>query len=396
MHPSIEAIQEQLVAQSIDGWLLYVYRDRNPVADQVLGLPPKQHRTRRAFYWIPATGEAVRLEHRIENRTFSSLPGTRRSYLSYTSLEAELKRLLSGSKRVAMEYSPKGMLHTMSFVDAGTLELVSQHVGDVVSSAPLVQYFVSRLTPEQIESHRQAAERVRDIARGAFRLVEEALTAARPITEEDVQQHILDQFAEAGMITDHPPIVARGAHAGNPHYDPKGNLARIEPNQLLLIDLWAKADKPGAVYADQTWMAFTGGEIPKEIQTAWNVVRDARRAAKNLVSARFAVNKPVYGWEVDEIARKRITEAGLGDNFVHRLGHSITDEVHGPGANLDNLETREERPLIPGTLMSVEPGVYTLKWGIRSENNLVIDHSGEVWVADGTDQDEIFRMKVEG
>lgn len=387
-------VQQKLRESGLDGWLLYVYQNRNPIAARVLDLSRDQIRTRRAFYWIPAKGDPIRLEHKIESRTFASLPGQPRSYLSYQSLAKELGRLLAGSKRITMEYSPLGMLHPMSFVDAGTLELVTQTGVEVLSSASLVQYFVARLSAEQIESHRQAAERVRDIARGAFKLVEQELKAGRKLTEEDVQQHILQQFSAAGMVTDHDPIVARGAHAGNPHHDPKGKHARIEAGQLLLIDLWAKADKPGAVFADQTWMGFTGMDVPEEIQAAWVLVRDARRSVKNLISARFAVGKEIQGWEADDIARSRITEGGFGDRFVHRTGHSISDSVHGPGANLDNLETREERPLIPGTIMSVEPGIYTRGWGIRSENNIVIDLDGSVWVADGTDQDAFIRMDL--
>jgi len=390
MRFDIAEIQEQLRYQALDGWLLYLLRGQNPTAVEILGLPRDVLRTRRCFYWIPREGAPVKLLHRIEPASLDGLPGEERFYLSYRSLESSLDELLRGSAEIAMEYSPRCAIPTVSLVDGGTLELVRDCGVRIASSADLVQAFQARLTRDQVISHLEAAAVCRDTAREVFHEVERRLRAGETVRETEIRRFILDRFASAGLRTAHPPIVAGGAHSGNPHYAPGGPEDLITPGQVLLVDLWAKCETEGAVYADQTWMGYTGREAPPPIQRAWQLVRDARRASWRLISERYAAGDPVCGWEADDCARGIIEGAGLGEHFIHRTGHSIGEEDHGGGANLDNLETRELRRLIPGTLFSIEPGLYFDDFGVRSEFNVLISLEGEVLVAEGTDQQDLF------
>ncbi|MFA7331850.1 MAG: M24 family metallopeptidase [Candidatus Delongbacteria bacterium] len=381
-------VQEQLRERELDGWLLFVLQNRNPVAERVLDLPPGQIRTRRAFYWIPASGTPIRLEHAIECRTLAGVPGLRRTYLSYESLRQELGRILGGARRVAMETSPLAAIPALSLVDAGTVDLVRSLGAEVVSSENLAQTLTARLDAEQLRSHFRAAEVLRQVVRDACGEIGRALAENRRISEKDLQGWILNRFESAELEADHPPIVACGPHTAIPHHE-VGSENFIQPGQLVLIDLWAKERQAGCIYADQTWMAWTGGSAPDPVVEHWRLVRNARRSVRNLVGARLAVGHEIRGWEADEAARSLIRDAGLSGSFIHRTGHSIDESVHGSGANLDNLETREERALLPGTVMSVEPGIYLPEYGLRSEYNLVIDLDGEVRVAEGTDQEDL-------
>jgi Xaa-Pro aminopeptidase len=386
-----EEAQSAMRLAALDGWLMWLLHDGNPIAERLLQRPAGQMRSRRAYYWIPAKGHPVRLEHRIEHHTLDGLPGECRHYLSHESHVEELAALTAGAKRIAMETSPMAALPALSLVDAGTVDLLRSLGLEVCSSANLVQAVQPRLTAVQLDSHLRAAALVRDIALATVEHVAQALAMGARPTEVEAQEFILAAFAQAGLETDHAPIVAVGAHAGNPHHEPRAGHV-IERDQVLLIDLWARFPEEGAVYADQTWMAFTGSQPPQELQEAWRLVRDARRAVPRLVAERMAQGLPVMGWEADIAARAVIQAAGQGDAFLHRTGHSIDTEVHGRGANLDGLETRDERLLLPGSVMSVEPGLYYPHFGVRSENNLVITSEGLVLVAEGTDQEDLLLM----
>ncbi len=391
MSASIENIQEELRKHQLDGWLLYVWRDVNPVASGVLGLPEDQQRTRRAFYWIPGSGAPCKLQHAIEPHTLEQLPGEARRYLSYQSLQSELKEMLGGAKRIAMEYSENALIPTVSWVDGGLLELVRSFGIQVASSAELIQVFEATLSDLQIRSHIFAGERCRDIARRAFRLAMDRIRDEKPIREMELQAFIMQQFEEHRLQTDHAPIVAIDAHASDPHYDPSmGGDAEIVEGTVLLIDLWARqADMARAIYADQTWMGFMGEKVPEQVQRVWELVRDARRAGYDFVAERLAKDERVEGREVDDVVRAPIEKAGYGEYFFHRTGHSITTSDHGSGANIDNLETKETRPLIPRTLFSIEPGVYLPEFGVRSENNVLITPENKPYLVEGTDQEEL-------
>lgn len=354
----------------VDGWLFYDFRHSDPLAYRILLLDPELHVTRRWYYWVPTQGDPVKLVHRIEPRVLDSLPGRVQEYVSWESQQEELRRILKDAHLVAMQYSPMNAIPYVSRVDAGTIELIRSFGLNVITSADLVQNFEAVWTEEQAASHRAAAEVLRQIVTETFQEVAEAITAGRPLTERGLQQFMLGRFHEHGVVTASPPIVAVNAHSADPHYAPTpGASLPIERGDLLLIDLWAKrAHQAGSVYADITWTGFVDKLVPSRHEEVFQVVRQARDSALEFVRGRAQSGTLPCGWEVDDVCRQVIRSAGYGDQFVHRTGHSIGEEVHGNGANLDNLETQDGRRLLPHTCFSIEPGIY-LKgdFGIRSE-----------------------------
>jgi Xaa-Pro dipeptidase len=390
----LPAIQQLLQNEKIDGWLIYIFRNQNPLANSILNLPDTQIRSRRCFYWIPATGTPIKLQHQIEPFTLEHLPGDTCTYLSYLSLSEKLQEITAEFKCIAMEYSPSCAIPTVSLVDAGTFELVRQSGVQITSSANLVQSFDATLNDEQLESHLHAASVCYEAAHAAFAEVERIFCSGGIPRETEIQKFIMNMFDQNGLCTDHPPIVASGSHAGNPHYIPYPEEDAIKKNEVLLIDLWAKGQSKGCVYADQTWMGFVGNKIPDAVNEAWNTVRDARRSTFDFICDAFKEGRKVQGWEADQVARDVIAKAGFAEYFIHRTGHSIGVNDHANGANLDNLESKELRNLIPRTIFSIEPGVYFKEFGIRSENNVLITERGHVMIADNTDQEDMILIKT--
>jgi Xaa-Pro aminopeptidase len=372
----IAGIQRYLQQQQLDGWLLADFHSRNDVAVQFLRL--KGNITRRSFYFIPASGTPTAVVHAIERDKFPHLPGAIRTYSGYAALERELSTLLAGCKKVAMEYSPRGRLPYIGLVDAGTVELVRSMGPEVVSSADLAANFQARLSDEQIVSHRVAAANIIEIKDKAFTYIKQQLNRNRTVTEYDVSRHILELFEQHDMATDHPPICAVDANAGNPHYEPTAEVAAtIEKGQVVLIDLWAKMNRPEGVYADITWVAYTGSrsDIPARYEDIFTVLVRARDEAVSYIRENIG-KQPVYGYQVDDVCRAVVKDAGYGDRFTHRTGHSITGSVHGSGPNIDNLETEDRRRLQPGHLFSIEPGIYLPDCGFRTEIDVFITPEG--------------------
>lgn len=369
-------MQQALREQHLDGWLFFDHHRRDPLAYRVLGLEPGAGPTRRWYYLVPAEGDPRKLVHRIEASVLDGLPGAKTVYSSWSGLMDGLTRLLGGSRRLAMQYSPKCAIPSISMVDAGTIELVRGLGAEVVSSADLIQYFEARWDEEKLSSHMEAGRRVDAIRREAFQLAGERIRLGAGITEWEVKHFILAQFAARGLVTDHGPIVAVNENAANPHYEPAEQGSRsIQRGDLLLIDMWAKLDKPRSVFYDITWTGFCGPQPPPEIESVFQVVREARDRAVQRVQSAVERGEPLHGFEVDDAARNHIKAQGFGEHFVHRTGHSIGEEVHGAGANMDNLETHDERLIIPWTCFSIEPGIYLEKFGIRSEVNVFVGDS---------------------
>ena len=372
----LTAIQQHLKEEGLDGWLFFDHHQRDPLAYRILGLPQRAA-TRRWYYLIPANGEPRGLVHRIEASVLEGLPGSVARYASWAEQVEGLRRLLEGCRRIAMQYSPQCAIPYVSMVDAGTVELVRGAGVEVVSSADLVQYFEARWTPVNLERHLEAGRKIDELRRDAFRLVSDCLRNGRRVTEFDVKRFILDGFKQAGLTTDHGPIVAVNGNCSNPHYEPEQDAHReIRRGDVLLIDMWAKTDAPGGVYYDITWTGFCGSEPPGEVVKVFEVVREARDRAVKTVQEAVSAGRELRGYEVDDAARGFIREQGYGEYFVHRTGHSIGTEVHGAGANMDNLETHDERRVIPWTCFSVEPGIYLPKFGIRSEVNVFVGEDG--------------------
>ncbi len=374
-HKRISAIQEALrQVDGLDGWLFYDFRGSDPLAYRVLLLDPGRHVTRRWYYWIPTKGDPVKLLHRIEPHILDDLPGVGRFYVSWEQQRILLSELFQGRRRVAMQFSPLNAVPYLSRVDAGTVDLVRSFGIEVVTSADLVQRFEAVWTDEQVESHRYATEALRKIVDETFAHVAGSIIKDRPLTEYGVQQFILSRIHGAGMTTSSAPIAAVGAHSADPHYGPAENGSSvIRRENLLLIDLWAKRTKSGSVYGDITWTGYTGKQIPQKPRDIFEHVRRGRDAALQFVRDRVALGRFPFGWEVDDVCRNVIREAGYSDFFVHRTGHSIGEEVHGNGANIDNLETQDGRRILPRTCFSIEPGIYLPgEFGIRSELDVYI------------------------
>jgi Xaa-Pro aminopeptidase len=380
---NVPALQEALASAGVDGWLLYDFRHMNPVACRVAGFPADRHMTRRWFGFIPRTGEPEWIHSAIEAHHFANLPGKKTAFVGWRDLEAALGRTLEGKKRVAMEYSPRCAIPVVAYVDAGTIELVRGFGVDVVTSADLVQTFEARWGEAGLASHVSVSRHLGEIATLVQGWVREAVRSpAKGIAEIEIQRRMVEEYEARGLVTNGPPIVARNHHAGNPHFEllPE-NSETVTEGDLLLTDLWAKEPGDDAVYGDITWMAFVGKSAPAEMQHVWDVVMGARDAGIALVSARCAARQVVKGAEVDDATRAVVAAAGLERFFIHRTGHSIGLETHGNGANLDNLETRDERTLIADTGFSIEPGVYQPAFGVRSEIDMYIDGVGQARVS---------------
>ena len=382
--PNIARIQRELTAAGVDGWLLYDFHNRDAIAYHVLGMDYGKFTSRRWFYWIPAAGDPVRLCHKVEARKLDSLPGERRLYLSWRELHASLKAMLGGARTVAMQYSPTANIPYVSVVDGGTIDLIRSPGYEEVSSAGLVQTFQAVLDEAAYQSHLAAGERVQRIKDEAFALIGDSLRGGRTLTQYDVQQFIVRRFGEEGLTCKGEyPIVGTNEQPADPHFEPTPANARpIKAGDTILIDLWAKLDQPKAIFYDITWCGFAGGTPPAKYVEIFHVVRDARQAALDFIRGRYGEGRPLYGWEVDDACRKVVEDAGYGAYFIHRTGHSIGEEVHGNGVNIDNLETKDERELVPGICFSIEPGIYLAgEMAVRSEINVFITPSGQVDVA---------------
>lgn len=367
----LAAVQEALVARGLDGWLVYDFHGLNPVAARVLGIGGMG--SRRLFVLLPAKGRPVAIAHRIELQPFTGFPGDVLPYAAWQELHQHLAAVVQG-RRLAMEVSPEDEVPYLDRVPSGVVQLIERLGGRVEPSADLVTLFSARWSAAELADHRYAAEALARIARETLGEVVREAGRAR---EFAVQQRVCERMTAAGLVWDHPPIVGFGANAANPHYEPMdGADATLEPDQVVLLDLWGGRSLT-TVFADQTWMGFSGGAVPADVAAVWTVVRDARDAAITRLRDGLAKGERVTGAALDGAARGHIAAHGYGDYFVHRTGHSIDVDLHGSGPHLDSFETNDVRVLLPGVGFSVEPGVYlTGRFGIRSEVNVVLHEDG--------------------
>jgi Xaa-Pro aminopeptidase len=392
----VKAIQSALREDGADGWLLYDFRGLNILARRVLRFPADAHATRRWFYFIPAQGEPRKLVHRIEPGALDAYPGEKSIYLRWQELEAGVAELVKGCRRIAMEYVPRNANPYVSRVDAGTVELVRSCGVEVVPSGDLVQRFEACWDDAQWEMHLEAARHTSSAFTAAWKLIAERVRAGKELHEIEVQSAIMAHFEAHGLVTDHAPIVAVGPHSGDPHYAPRpGADGAIREGSFVLIDLWAKLARPRSVYSDLTWVGFVGRDVPARYEEVFQIVRRARDAAIERVRGAFAAGQLPQGYQVDDACREVIELAGYGAAFVHRTGHSIGEETHGNGANMDNLETHEARRVLPRTCFSVEPGIYLPEFGIRSEVNVYVGPDRAVHVTGPVPQTHVLRVLAE-
>jgi Xaa-Pro dipeptidase len=368
----LQEMQKDLRAAKLDGWLFYDFRGRDPIAQEILKLPAGM-RTRRWFYFVPAKGTPKKLVHKIETESLAAVPGETLYYAGQDELRKNLAKTLGRARNVAMQYSPKNQIPYVAMVDAGTVELVRSVGVKVLSSADLVQKYEACWSAAQLQSHLDAGVVIDRIIREAFHLAAKNVRENKTFTEYDLQQWILGEFESAGIVREEGPDVAVNANASDPHYGAvAGKAAPIREGDLLLLDVWGKTKIQGSVYYDVTWMGFLGAKVPEKYAKVFGILRDARDKAVELIRSHVAAGKPLQGWQVDKAARTVIEKASYGKYFFHRLGHSIGERVHGNGANMDGLETRDVRHLIAGTCTSIEPGIYLKEFGMRTEVNVYV------------------------
>jgi Xaa-Pro aminopeptidase len=385
-------IQDALREAGLGGWLFCDFHHRDPIAYRVLGLDESGVTSRRWFYLIPAEGEPLKLAHRVEPGKLASLPGRQEHYLSWKELHEQLRKMVEGRGKLAMQYSPMNNIPYVSTIDAGTVELIRSFGVEVVSSADLVQRFEAVTDDAGYRSHRETGEAVQRIKDEAFALMGKAIHDSGPITEYQVREFILARFEEEGLTSDgDSPIVGFNDHPADPHFEPtEENAYTLHHGDTILIDLWARTVEPPGIYYDITWCGFAGESPPALYQEIFRTVCQARDAALEFVTNRFDSGQPCRGCDVDEVARKVVDDAGYGAAFLHRTGHSIGREVHGNGANIDNLETRDDRLLVPGSCFSLEPGIYLAgRMAVRTEIDVFITPAGSVEVCGPIQKDLI-------
>lgn len=392
----VAEIQDALRQEKLDGWLFYDFRNSDILAPRIL----KAERlggSRRWYYYIPANGQPTKIVHAIEPEKLDSLPGRKLIYREWQLIGASLTkaifegRELNAKPRIAMQYSPNNDIPYIARVDAGTVEMVRVLGVEVATSADLVQKFEAVWTPEQLAMHNEAAAKLQKIIIEAFGEIKRRINAGIRTTEVDVQQFMMKRFSEEGMQPS-PMNVSVNSNAASPHYFPSPNRhSEIKRGDLVLIDSVTKMAKPRAPAADLTWMGYVGETVPEEYAKVWRIVFEAQQAAFNFVKTAFKSGKVITGAQVDDVSRGIIRKAGFADEFLHRTGHSIGEEGHGNGANIDNLETRDSRRLIPRTAFSIEPGIYLEgKFGVRSEINVYVTENDAVITA--PHQTEIFAI----
>jgi Xaa-Pro aminopeptidase len=392
---NLDAIQAAISEAGFDGWLFYDHHHRDPIAAHLLGLDEKAHITRRWYYYVPALGEPRKLVHRIEATRLDSLPGVKGRYSSWQELASGLEAMLFDARRIAMQYSPNNAIMYVSMVDAGTVEFLRGLGKQIVSSADLVSQFEAVLSADQVASHVAAQAVIDGILAEGWR---EMAARLRPhaggtgtLTEFDMVQWLSEAMRREGLVWENGPNVSANANSSDSHYEPTAEKsAPIREGDFILIDIWGRLDKPDSVFYDITWTGVVGREPTEREQLVFETVRNARDAAIATVERAFADGRPIRGYEGDDAARAVIEEAGFGDFFTHRTGHNIAHEIHGPGAHLDNLETHDERLILPNTCFSVEPGIYLPEFGIRSEIDM-LTAPGKAWVT-GKVQRELMRI----
>jgi len=369
---NLSAIQSALRDRNIDAWLFYDHHHRDPIAYRLLGLPEKLMVTRRWYYLVPAQGEPTKLVHKIEAGHLDSLPGIKRQYSAWQELFEGVKAMLAPHHDIAMQYSPNNIVFYVSLVDGGTVEMVRGFGKNIVSSADLVALFEATWTDEQIKTHFEARDAIDAITAAAFPEIGRRVRNGGA-KEHEIQQWFLEAFRRENLVTDDPPIVAVNANSGNPHYEPSpDHPVPIREGDFVLLDVWAKKNTPGAVYHDITWAGFVGKAVSDKQREVFKVVSGSRDAGVQTVKAAIADGRRIAGWEVDRATRDYINQAGYGDYFIHRTGHSIGTEVHANGANMDDLEIHDERQILPNSCFSIEPGIYLPDFGVRSEVNVLV------------------------
>jgi Xaa-Pro dipeptidase len=370
----IHDVQKHLLKEKMDGWLLYDFHGINSLARDFLNIGPEAFVTRRFFYWIPAVGSPVKLQHQIEQHILHGMPGESRVYLKWQELETQLSQMLKGAKTVAMEFSPRNAIPYLSKIDAGTVDLIRSFGVEVVSSGSFLQYYTCVLDEQQVKMHFEAADFLDRTVEATWEKISEALRQGKKINEYQMRSFIAEKIKAEGFFSESLPICAVNQHSADPHYEPKKEgSSEIKRGDLILLDLWCKGKHPRAIYADITRVAVADSEPTSRQNEIFHIVRTAQKTATDFVVKKYSKGESLKGYEVDQVCRKVIEDQGYGPYFTHRTGHNIYTSDHGPGAHLDSLETLDLRELIPGVCFSIEPGIYLPnEFGIRLEYDMYL------------------------
>ncbi|WP_042280187.1 M24 family metallopeptidase [Candidatus Protochlamydia sp. R18] len=382
-------VQQQLKKEEINGWLLYDFRHSNSLAYIFLEIPTSKMLSRRFFYWIPSSGEPIKIVPQIEPHTLDHLPGIKWIYKSWQELESQLFSLKLENHKVAMEYSPFSALPTLSKVDAGTIDFMRKNGVEIVSSANFIQRYTCVWNPQQLQSHLEAAEILSLIVDQTWNFIEKKLITSQAVDEYQVQQFMLKLMIEHNCVTADPPICAINANSADPHYSPKkGQALSIRPGDFILLDLWCKKNQSNSVYADITRVGVAAKNAQEKQKHIFNIVKESRDRATLFIKENYEAGLSIQGWQVDQLCRDVLNEKGYGEYFIHRTGHNIGQDVHGPGANLDNFETRDFRQLIPGTCFSIEPGIYLPhEFGVRLEYDVYLSFEKKIQITGGIQEE---------
>lgn len=368
-------IQSFLVQNNLDGWLVYDFRGGNPVLSQLLG--GQKWTTRRVGLLIPREGKARLAVHRIDAPQFASVDAEHTVFLTWQDWQKWLRENAKG--KIAMEYSPEGLLPAVGFVDGGVIDFIRGLGCQIVSSADLMQLCAARWSKESLETHLKVAKAVNAIKDEAFGLIRSRLRDGKKVTEYGVQQFIMRRFGEEKLDPDHPPIVGCNANSADPHFEVSAkHPAEIRKGDWVLIDLWARQPGLEHIFADITWVGFAGEQTPQKHQHVFETVKNARDSALKLSQDAWHAKRPIAGYEIDDAAMNVFRAAGFEQNIIHRTGHSLSPgpKIHGLGVNIDNFETHDTRLLLPGIGFTIEPALYLPgEFGCRLEINLYVDEA---------------------
>lgn len=385
---NLEKIQNLLKQYHMDGWLFTDFHGRDMITKNFLSLQDRTA-TRRLFYFIPADGSPVKILSAIEPLLLDHLPGKKILYKGKDELYKVLSDVLKPNMRLACQYSPNGNVPSVSTMDAGTLEFIMDFDVKPVSSANLLQYFGAVLTPEQIKSHKEAGIYVHRVLEEALRWIRSEISKDMRIDEWQLLQKLKELIKETPLIMDGPPFLGVDAHASDPGYEPsKENCFEIKEGSRLIIDIAGKLSSPDAVYYDVTWCMYVGRKPDQRYMRLFNIVWEAREAVRAAIESELNQGGFMKGCEADALARAVFEKYGMAEFIRHRTGHNIGTQCHGIGTNLDDFETHDDRLLLPGTLFSVEPGLYTDEYGVRLEYDIYITSEKEVEIL-GPVQNEI-------
>ncbi len=391
---NLNAIQKSLLELKIDGWLFYDFMGSDSIGRSILGISSKEKNNRGWYYYIPYQGAPSKLVHGIESKIFDHLPGKKEVYIDRREMIEKLHSLFKAGQKIALQYSPYNAIPTISKIDAGTFELLKSFKLNLISSGDLIQQFDACLSKIQLNTHINVSKELDEVLKKALQYIKHKVQKHQEITELSLQKFLKKQIKAHGLVTDMEPVVATGDNTANPHYSTgETNNSPIHVRRLVQLTFCAKEKKDDAVYSSISWVAYIGDEVPPEYQNNFKIVKNCRDKMMEFIDQSLKRKKKIRGWEVDDFTRKYVEKEGLIGNFLHRSGHSLGISCYAHAVNLDNLETKDDRQIIPGLCLSISPGVYFADYGMKTEINIHTDSKG-VRLSTKSIQNEIYHIKI--